>query len=66
MSHTTIGSNVRRLVVGLLAIWLSRAGCFFCCGRDLPAATVFERDQAADQLAVPAAAIPFVLQGAQG
>jgi len=59
MSHTTFGGcNVRRLAVGLLAIWLSGAGCLFCCGRDLPASTAFERDRSADRLAVPAAADP--------
>lgn len=56
MSRTTIGvCNVRRFSIALLALWLSGAGCLFCCGRDLPEASLFEGDRAANQLAVPAA-----------
>jgi hypothetical protein len=58
MARTTIGGNLRRLSVALLGLWLSGAGCIFCCGRDLPEATAFESERAANQLAVPSVAAP--------
>jgi hypothetical protein len=55
ISRTSIGCHVRRFSVALLALWLSGAGCLFCCGRDLPEASMFESAAAANQIAVASA-----------
>ena len=56
MARTITGGNFRSLSIALFALWLSGAGCLFCCGRDLPETTVFEREASANQLARSAAA----------